>query len=131
MDLFSSVSVTPRVVVGLFPPVIAGEWSQLEEPDEEDAKVADQADNGAPSLASAIPDGLRRSLDSPRQSKDGESDTNSMLLKHTELVSAGPLGSILKVQLTNCRGKGIDASELGTNTIFSRHAFQIITMAPR
>lgn len=92
MDLFSSVSASPRIVVGLFPPVIAGEWSQHEETDESDAKLTDQGENGGSSIASAIPEGLRASLDSGRRSKDGESDASSILSKHTEISTSGPLG---------------------------------------
>jgi hypothetical protein len=42
MDLFSMVSATPRIVISLFPPVIAGEWSQHEDTEESDAKVTEQ-----------------------------------------------------------------------------------------
>jgi Vam6/Vps39-like protein vacuolar protein sorting-associated protein 39 len=89
MDLFSSVSATPRIVISLFPPVIAGDWSQHEEPE---VKSTEQGENGTPTIASAIPEGLRKSLDSPGKSKDGESDTSSILSKHTEISPSGPLG---------------------------------------
>ena len=96
MDLFSSVSATPRIVISLFPPIIAGEWSQIEEPNPNDLAVEQTPENGLssisnPSIARAIPQGLRASLDSPRRSKDTESDSSSIHLKHTE-ISSGPLG---------------------------------------
>jgi hypothetical protein len=90
MELFSSVSATPGVVIGLFPQVIAGQWSQQDESEESDI-VSETRDIETPSAASAIPDGLRSSLDSARRSKDGESDTSSIISKHTE-ISNGPLG---------------------------------------
>ena len=97
MDLFSSVSATPRIVISLFPPQIAGDLSQHENEASEDpdSKIADQPENEAlsPLIASAIPEGLRASLDSPRKSKDGESDTSSILSKHTEISSSGPPGT--------------------------------------
>ena len=97
MDLFSSVSATPRIVISLFPPQIAGDLSQHENEASEDpdSKIADQPENEAlsPVIASAIPEGLRASLDSPRKSKDGESDTSSILSKHTEISSSGPPGT--------------------------------------
>jgi Vam6/Vps39-like protein vacuolar protein sorting-associated protein 39 len=96
MDLFSSVSATPRVVISLFPPVIAGEWSQHEELEESDSKLTEQGENGGSSVASAIPEGLRASLDSTRKSKDGESDTSSILSKHTEISTSGPPGIIFQ-----------------------------------
>ena len=93
MDLFSSVSAAPRIVISLFPPAIAGEWSQHEETDESDAKLTDQGENEGSSAASAIPEGPRASLDSVRRSKIGESDdTSSILSKHTEISSSGPPG---------------------------------------
>ena len=92
MDLFSLVSAAPRIVISLFPPVIAGEWSQHEETDESDAKLTDAGENEGSSVASAIPEGLRASLDSARRSKSGESDTSSILSKHTEISTSGPPG---------------------------------------
>jgi Vam6/Vps39-like protein vacuolar protein sorting-associated protein 39 len=92
MDLFSSVSATPRIVISLFPSSIAGELSQHEETDESDAKLTDQGENGGSSVTSAIPEGIRSSLDSARRSKDGESDAISILSKHTEISPAGPPG---------------------------------------
>jgi hypothetical protein len=94
MDLFSSVSATPRMVISLFPPQIAGDVSQHEDPDDSESKPTDQAENGtsSPVIASAVPEGLRASLDSARKSKDGESDTSSILSKHTEISSSGPPG---------------------------------------
>ena len=92
MELFSSVSATPRIVISLFPPIIAGEWSRQDETDESDSKLTDQGENGSSSVASAIPEGLRASLDSARRSKDGESDASSILSKHTEISTTGPSG---------------------------------------
>jgi hypothetical protein len=96
MDLFSLVSAAPRLVVGLFPPIIAGEWSQHE--DNEDSHklteeaTTDQTENGTPTIATAIPEGLRASLDAGGgPPKDTESDTSSILSKHTE-TSFGPPG---------------------------------------
>jgi Vam6/Vps39-like protein vacuolar protein sorting-associated protein 39 len=103
MDLFSMVSATPRIVIRLFPPVIAGEWSQHEDTEEPDAKVTEhskvteQGENGTPdtpAVASAIPEGLRANLDSGHgQPKESESDTSSILSKHTETSGSGPPGS--------------------------------------
>src|SRR5579859_1149058 len=79
MDLFSSVSATPRIVISLFPPQIAGDVSQHEDPeDSRETKTTEHPENGtsSPIIASAIPEGLRASLDSARKSKDGESDTS-------------------------------------------------------
>ena len=92
MDLFSSVSAAPRIVISLFPPIIAGEWSQHEETDESDSKSTDRGENGSSPVASAIPEGLRASLDSARRSKDGESDASSILSKHTEISTSGAPG---------------------------------------
>jgi hypothetical protein len=87
MDLFSSVSAMPRSVISLFPPVIAGDLSQQ---DEEEIDNIESNDNGT-SIASAVPQGLRSSLDE-RRSKDGESDTSSIISKHTEISTSGPPG---------------------------------------
>ena len=94
MDLFSSVGATPRIVISLFPPQIAGDLSQHEDPEDTESKTTDQPENGAssPVIGSAIPEGLRASLDSTRKPKDGESDTSSILSKHTEISSPGPPG---------------------------------------
>lgn len=93
MDLFSAVSATPSIVISLFPPLIAGEWSQHEDPQEtEGARLTENSD--ASVVASAIPDNVRASLDSPRRSKDVESDASSILSKHTEISSSGPPGII-------------------------------------
>ena len=102
MDLFSSVSATPRIVISLFPPVIAGDWSQIEEPTPDDSAPENPPENGLPAIASppiasAIPQGLRTSLDSTRRSKDTESDTSSIHSKHTEISSSGPPGTELTV----------------------------------
>jgi hypothetical protein len=92
MDLFSAVSATPRIVINLFPPVVAGEWSQHE--DTEDIEAAKPAEEGEiNAVASAIPDNVRSSLDSSRRPKDGESDTSSILSKHTDISSSGPPGN--------------------------------------
>jgi hypothetical protein len=94
MDLFSLVSATPRIVISLFPPIIAGEWSQHEEPEDSEAKVTEQGENGTPAIASAIPEGLRANLDLVgRGHKDTESDTSSILSKHTETSTSGPPGN--------------------------------------
>src|SRR5271170_7244547 len=103
MDLFSSVSATPRIVISLFPPVIAGDWSQIEEPTPDDSASENPPENGlpsiaSPSIASAIPPVLRTSLDSTRRLKDTESDTSSIHSKHTEISSAGPPGTGLIVR---------------------------------
>ena len=91
MELFSSISANPRIVVSLFPPVIAGEWSQHDEQEEIRSKSSDPAENGAsPVVVNVIPDGVRASLESSR--KDGESDTSSILSKHTEISPSGPPG---------------------------------------
>jgi len=89
MQLFSSVSATPKTVVGLFPPAIAGEWSQYVETEvvDSDAKTTEQPENGTPgtpSIASAIPDAVR---------KDTGSDTSSILSQRTEQSNAGGLDS--------------------------------------
>ena len=89
MQLFSSVSATPKTVVGLFPSAIAGEWSQSVEPEvvDSEAKTTDQPENGTPgtpSIASAIPEVLR---------KDTGSDTSSILSQRTEQSNAGSLDS--------------------------------------
>src|SRR5271170_8466834 len=102
MDLFSSVSATPRIVISLFPPVIAGDWSQIEEPTPDDSAPENPPENGlpaiaSPSIASAIPQVLRTSLDSTRRPKDTESDTSSIHSKHTEISSSGPPGTELSV----------------------------------
>lgn len=99
MDLFSSVSATPRIVISLFPPQIAGDVSQHEDPEDTESKINDHPENGtsSPIIASAIPEGLRASLDSTRKSKDGESDTSSILSKHTEISSSGPPGPPLTI----------------------------------
>jgi hypothetical protein len=118
MDLFSMVSATPRIVISLFPPVIAGGWSQHEDTEESDAKVTEQGENGTPgtsAIASAIPEGLRASLDG--QPKDSESDTSSILSKHTETSTSGPPGSSSK-WLTS-RRKGSDSCHIGFGAVFS------------
>ena len=93
MELFSSVSATPRIVISLFPPVIAGEWSQHDEPEESEAKVTENGENGtSPVIASAVPESLRASPDVTRRPKDTESDTSSILSKHTEITPTGPPG---------------------------------------
>ena len=133
MDLFSSVSATPRMVISLFPPQIAGDVSQHEDPDDSESKPTDQAENGtsSPVIASAVPEGLRASLDSTRKSKDGESDTSSILSKHTEISSSGPPG-ITTTRTGNrsltCRGKRFNSCYVGVNSISSRHAIQTIPL---
>ena len=93
MDLFSAVSATPHIVISLFPPVIAGEWSQHEGTQEtEGARLTENGD--ASVVASAIPDNVRASLDSPRRSKYAESDSSSILSKHTEISSSSPPGIV-------------------------------------
>ena len=93
MDLFSAVSATPSIVIGLFPQVIAGEWSQHE--DTQETEGARLTENGEASVvASAIPDNVRASLDSPRRSKYAESDSSSILSKHTEISSSSPPGIV-------------------------------------
>jgi Vam6/Vps39-like protein vacuolar protein sorting-associated protein 39 len=106
MDLFSTVSATPRLVISLFPPIIAGEWSQHEDTEDIDpAKFIDNAES--PVVASAIPPNHRASLDSPRKPKDAESDTSSILSK-TESSSAGPPGeSELKTSSDFAEGKDL------------------------
>jgi Vam6/Vps39-like protein vacuolar protein sorting-associated protein 39 len=100
MELFSSVSATPRIVISLFPPVIAGEWSQHDEPEESEAKVTENGENGtSPVIASAVPESLRASLDVTRRTKDTESDTSSILSKHTEITPTGPPG--ISIVLSN------------------------------
>lgn len=94
MELFSSVSATPRIVIGLFPPVIAGEWSQHDEPEDSDVKVTENGEAGtSPVIASAVPESLRASLDVSRKPKDSESDTSSIISKHTEISPSGPPGT--------------------------------------
>ena len=97
MDLFSSISAAPLTVISLFPLMIAGEWSQHEDPEESDDKLIDQSENGTSSVASAVPETLRAraSLDSVRRSKEGESDSSSIISKHTETSSSGPPGQLL------------------------------------
>jgi Vam6/Vps39-like protein vacuolar protein sorting-associated protein 39 len=92
MDLFSNVSANPQNIVSLFPPVIAGEWSEHEESEESNASTTEQVENGTPSVARTTPDGARTSLDSLRRSKDGESETSSILSKHTEISTSRPTG---------------------------------------
>jgi tetratricopeptide (TPR) repeat protein len=107
MDLFSAVSSTPRIVISLFPPIIAGEWSQHEDTEDIDpAKFLENAES--PVVASAIPQNRRASLDSPRKPKDGESDTSSILSKQTDNSSAGPPGkSELKKSSDFLEGKDL------------------------
>lgn len=94
MELFSSVSATPRIVIGLFPPIIAGEWSQADEPEESDVKVTENGEAGtSPAIASAVPESVRASLDIAQKPKDSESDTSSIISKHTEISPSGPPGS--------------------------------------
>jgi Vam6/Vps39-like protein vacuolar protein sorting-associated protein 39 len=94
MELFSSVSATPRIVIGLFPPIIAGEWSQTDEPEESDVKVTENGEAGtSPAIASAVPESVRASLDIAQKPKDSESDTSSIISKHTEISPSGPPGS--------------------------------------
>jgi hypothetical protein len=107
MDLFSEVSTTPRLVISLFPPIIAGEWSQHEDTEDIDpTKFIDNAES--PVVASAIPPNHRASLDSPRKPKDSESDTSSILSKQTESSSAGPPGEFeLKTPSNFLEGKDL------------------------
>ena len=123
MDLFSSVSATPRIVISLFPPQIAGDISQHEEPEDSVSKTTDQSENGAssPIIASAIPEGLRASLDSPRKSKDGESDISSILSKHTEISSSGPPGTPCSQDILICRREGFDSSNASFDSISRGH----------
>src|SRR5579862_9335920 len=80
MDLFSSVSATPKSVVTLFPSVISGDLAANEDSDEHESKSTDQGEaSSSPGtsssiIAKAIPEGLRASLDSQRRVKDTESD---------------------------------------------------------
>jgi Vam6/Vps39-like protein vacuolar protein sorting-associated protein 39 len=134
MDLFSSVSATPRIVISLFPPQIAGDLSQPEHNDPEDpeSQTTDQPETGdfSPIIASAIPEGLRASLDSPRKSKDGESDTSSILSKHTEISNSGPPGTPSPFPRNLiCRGQGFDSRYVSADSISRRYEIQIISLA--
>ena len=98
MDLFSSVSATPKSVVTLFPSVISGDLAANEDSDEHESKSTDQGEaSSSPGtsssiIAKAIPEALRASLDSQRRVKDTESDASSITSKHTETPSSGPPG---------------------------------------
>ena len=105
MDLFSSVSAAPQMVISLFPPVIAGECSQHEQSEEPEVKST-EGENGNASIASTTTEGVRASLDSARRSKDGESDENSILSKHTEISGSGPPGILGSEKVLIHRGKG-------------------------
>jgi hypothetical protein len=108
MDLFSFVSATPRIVISLFPPIIAGEWSQHEEPEDSEAKVTEQGENGTPAVASAIPEGLRANLGLiGRSPKETESDTSSILSKHTETSTSGPPGNPPTMPFNMIEGKDL------------------------
>ena len=105
MDLFSSVSANPREVIGVFPPIIAGEWSNHDEIDDSDSKTTDQPESEI-SVATSVPQGGRTSIDSVRRSRDGESDSGSILSKHTEISTSGPLGTIYPTHNLIYRRKG-------------------------
>ena len=125
MDLFSSVSATPRIVISLFPPVIAGDLSEHDN-DPSEAYKTTEAENGTPTpvIASAIPDSLRANLE--QSTKDIESDASSILSKHTE-TSAGPIGT--PARIAHDRRERSDSRDVGFGAIFSRHALQIISLA--
>ena len=98
MDLFSSVSATPRSIIKLFPSSISGELAIVEESEDQHSTTTsnDVEENSvgrpSPAVARAIPESVRSSLDSPRRLKDGESDSGSITSKHTEIAQPGPPG---------------------------------------
>ena len=104
MDLFSAVSATPHVVVGLFPPMIAGQWSQSE--DSEGSEIPSDGRDETPSTASGLLDGMSSTLESNRRSKEFESETSSIISKHTE-ISTTSLGSC-PFSSSNNRGSRAD-----------------------
>jgi Vam6/Vps39-like protein vacuolar protein sorting-associated protein 39 len=94
MDLFSLVSATPKNVITLFPSIISGDLGVREEADEQDNKseAGYPPSISSPHTSKGLPEGVRGSLESPRHPKDTESDTGSVISKHTEIASSGPPG---------------------------------------
>jgi hypothetical protein len=126
MEFFSTISAAPLLVVQLFPPVIAGQLSELDEPDSSDISPPEGKDESMP-VASAISDGIRSSLDSPRRSREFESDASSIISKFTE-TSPGPLGHTKISSRPNNRRSRITSSDIGVNTVPSRYEVQISSM---
>ena len=97
MDLFSSVSATPNTIIRLFPSIIAGDLAIHEESDEQESKSSEHGDasplrTASPPISRTVPDLLRASLDSQRRPKDAESDSASIVSKHTVISLSGPPG---------------------------------------
>jgi len=134
MDLFSSVSATPRSVIALFPSIVSGDLAVQEESEEQDnrsetAEASSIKSTESPRILKALPEGVRASLDSPRRLKDTESDTGSIISKHTEIAPSGPPGTSIQIQGLTSRRERFNTGDVSIGSISSRHAFQIISMA--